>query len=292
MAAFHSMKSLCRATICSLTFLVFSPVMGAQEPQSPPPKEGQVGEQGGPDTIGGGVQDPAAVERGRELFAPTCGFCHGADARGRSGPDLVRSNIVLHDVKGNLIGPVVRNGRPLQGMPAFSLSSDQISDIAAFLHSKTHGAANRFTYVISGLVTGDAKAGEAFFNGAGKCNACHSPQQDLAHIASKYDPVELQSRLLSPPSPDYTELSTAKTTPRAAVEVTVKLPQEESVSGTLVDLDSFDISLIDSRGWFHSYPRAHVQLEIRDPLQAHREMLPNYTDKDMHNLLAYLETLK
>jgi cytochrome c oxidase cbb3-type subunit 3 len=142
------------------------------------------------------------------------------------------------------------------------------------------------------LLTGDANAGKAFFNGAGKCNTCHSPQKDLAHIATKYDPVELQSRFLSPPSPDYPESFTGKSKSRAAIEVTVKLPSGESISGTLVDLDAFDVELIDASGWYHSYPRARVQLVIRDPLQAHREMLPNYTDRDMHNMLAYLETLK
>lgn len=286
------MKSSYGALICSLAFLFFSLAAGAQEPQNPPANDTQAGEQGGPDTIGGGVQDPAAVERGHQLFVPTCGFCHGVDARGRSGPDLVRSSVVLHDIKGNLIGPVIRNGRPQQGMPAFSLPPEQIADIAAFLHSKTHGAANRFTYVISGLLTGDVKAGEAFFNGAGKCTTCHSPQADLAHIASKYDPVELQSRFLSPPSPDYPESFTGKSKPRAAIEVTVKLPSGESISGTLIDLNAFDVGLIDANGWYHSYSRTRVQLEITDPLRVHREMLPNYRDRDMHNMLAYLETLK
>ena len=163
------MKTLYHASFCLLACIRPSAIAAGQELQKPPPPPGQTVEQGGPDTIGGGLQDPAAVERGRKLFVPTCGFCHGPDARGRSGPDLVRSTVVLHDVKGNLLGEVLRNGRPKQGMPAFALAADQISDIAAFLHSKTHGAANRFTYVISGLLTGDAKAGQAFFDGPGKC---------------------------------------------------------------------------------------------------------------------------
>jgi hypothetical protein len=102
---------------------------------------------------------------------------------------------VLHDLKGDLIGQVIRNGRPQKGMPAFSLTQVQITGIAAYLHSKTHLAANRFTYVISGLVTGDAKNGEAFFNGAGKCNTCQPATKDLTHIASKYDPVVSEIRI-------------------------------------------------------------------------------------------------
>jgi cytochrome c oxidase cbb3-type subunit III len=285
------LHSVHRATLL-LIAIFCSAILSAQEPQTaPPPNETQT-EQGGPDTIGGGLQDPAAVERGRKLFVPTCGFCHGTDARGRSGPDLVRSSIVLHDVKGSLIGQVVRNGRPQQGMPAFGLTPDQIADIAAFLHSRTHGAANRFTYVITGLLTGDPKAGEAFFYGTGKCNACHSPQKDLAHIASKYDPVELQSRLLSPPSPDYPDSFAKEEKPRAAISAPAKLASGASISGTLIDVDAFDVVLIDDSCCYHSYPRGQVQLEIHDPLEAHSQLIPKYSDRDMQNMLAYLETFK
>ncbi len=273
--------------ICLLAVAIFS-----QEPPASPGSADSPDQQGGPDTIGGGVQDPAAVQRGRKLFVATCGFCHGEDARGRSGPDLVRSTLVLHDSKGNLIGQVVRSGRPQKGMPSFSLEQDHISDLAAFLHSKTHSAANRFTYVISGLLTGNAKAGEAYFNGAGKCNTCHSPARDLAHIASKYDPAELQSRFLSPPSPDDSAPLEERANSAASVKITVKLPSGESVSGTLLQLDGFDVALVDSSGWYRSYPRANVKVEIRDPLEAHHELLPKYTDAAMHNMLAYLETLK
>jgi cytochrome c oxidase cbb3-type subunit 3 len=232
------------------------------------------------------------VERGQKLFVATCGFCHGEDARGRSGPDLVRSTIVLRDVKGNLIGQVIQNGRPQKGMPAFSLQQDQIADVAAFLHSRTHLAANRFTYVISGVVTGDAQRGEAYFNGPGKCNTCHSPTKDLAHIATKYGPVELQSRFLSPPGPEDASLFDGKARPANAATVTVKLRSGESVSGILLDLDAFNVALVDAAGWYRSYPCVDATVSIQDPLEAHRELLPKYTDALMHEMLAYLETLK
>lgn len=281
----HACERMNQASAVGLVLLALIALSTRARAQEPP-------QQGGPDTIGGGVQDPASIERGKKLFAATCAFCHGEDARGRSGPDLVRSAVVLHDVRGNLVGQVVRNGRPEKGMPAFSLDNDKVSDIAAFLHSRTHLAANRFTYVISGLVTGDARAGEAYFNGPGTCNTCHSPEKDLAHIASKYDATELQSRFLSPPSPEHSTLIGAEPKPAAVVEVTVKLPSGESVTGALVEADAFDVALVDSAGWYRSYPRSEVAVEIRDPLQAHRDMLPKYTDTLMHNMLAYLETLK
>jgi cytochrome c oxidase cbb3-type subunit III len=247
------------------------------------------GQEPGPATIGGGRQDPAAVARGKKLFAPMCGFCHGEDARGRSAPDLVRSALVLDDIKGNLIGDVLRTGRPPKGMPAFAVSQGQILDIAAFLHSQTHAAADRFSYEIKGVVTGDPRAGQAIFEGQGKCSTCHSTTGDLAHVANKYNPVELQQRLLMPPSPSENEPSTQK---RTAAEVTLTLPSGESVSGKLIFADEFDVALCTSSGWYRSYPRAGSQVQIRDPLQVHRESLHRYSDAEMHNLLAYLETMK
>lgn len=242
----------------------------------------------GPATIGGGQQDPAATARGKKLFAPTCGFCHGEDARGRSGPDLVRSAVVLDDVKGNLLGEFLRTGRPQKGMPAFALGASAVSDLAAFLHSQTHAAADRFSYVIKGVVTGDPRAGQAIFEGAGKCATCHSPTGDLAHIAGKYAPVDLQYRLLVPPSG---ENEPGKHTPPPP-EVTVTLPSGRSVSGMLVFADEFDVGLRNSSGWYRSYSRMGSKVQIRDPLSFHRESLRTRTDAEMHDMLAYLETLK
>ena len=103
--------------------------------------------------MGGPHLDQAAVERGRKVFVPTCGFCHGNDAHGKSGPDLVRSALVLHDNKGDTIGPVIHNGRPDRGMPGFSsLSADQIADISTFLHSRAADVTNRFAYKIGDLL--------------------------------------------------------------------------------------------------------------------------------------------
>src|SRR5882757_5335966 len=143
--------------------------------------------------------DPAAAERGKKVFGPTCGFCHGADAAGKSAPDLIRSQLVLHDEGGNLIGPVIRSGRPDRGMPAFpALTNQQIADIATFLRLRKQETSNRFGYVIQGIVTGNAKAGAAYFNGEGQCSTCHSPGGDLAGIAKRYEPADLQRRFLAP----------------------------------------------------------------------------------------------
>lgn len=232
------------------------------------------------------VPDPAAVERGQKIFAANCSFCHGAKAEGGdTGPDLVRSPLALDDDRGDKIGPVIEQGRPGKGMPAFHLPADQIQDIAAFLRSRQQAAINRNAYTILNVVTGNAEKGREYFNGAGRCNTCHSPTGDLAGIAKKYDPVALQSRFLYPrPRSDAEKIHR---------EVTVRLASGQSFSGTLEYLDDFDVALRDSSGDYHSFSRdAHVKVEVRDPLAAHAELLKKYTDADMHNLLAYLVTLK
>jgi cytochrome c oxidase cbb3-type subunit 3 len=239
----------------------------------------------------GPAPDPVAAERGEKLYMPNCAFCHGAKANGGdTGPDLVRSALVLHDEKGELIGPVVTKGRPDRGMPAFSnFNEGQISDLAAFLHMRIELAANRGLYKVQNVVTGDAKSGEAYFNGAGRCSTCHSPSCDLAHVAAKFGPADLQAQLLYPGASARFD---GEARPPAAPKVTVMLPSGKIVTGSLKRLDDFNVSMYDSSGEYHSWPRSEVKVEVEDRLVAHRQLLDQYSDADVHNLLAYLETLK
>jgi mono/diheme cytochrome c family protein len=271
----------------AIVFFAAALVAGSQTPPAAPPNNRPSATppsrmQRGRDFLGlAPPADAEATASGQKLFAQSCGFCHGPNATGAEGPDLLRSSVVLHDEKGELIGQVVLKGRPDKGMPAFAtMSPQQIYDISEFLHSRVEAAANRYGYKMQNVVTGDAKAGEAYFNGAGQCGQCHSSSGDLAHIASKFDAAALQAQFLYPDRPE----------PKR--EVTVTLPSGQTVSGTLKHVDDFDISLYDSAGEYHSWPRAGVTIAIKDPLTAHRELLAKYSDADMHNLLAYLVTLK
>ncbi|HLJ17423.1 MAG TPA: c-type cytochrome [Bryobacteraceae bacterium] len=239
----------------------------------------------------GPAPDPAAAARGEKLYAASCSFCHGDKATGGEGPDLVRSALVLHDEKGETIGPVILKGRPDKGMPSFpTFTQAQISDIAAFLHMRVELAVNRGLYQVLNVVTGDARAGEKYFNGAGHCNSCHSPTGDLAHIASKYSPADLQAQFLYPGASARYVPGGPK--PPVATKVTVTLPSGQTISGVLKRLDDFNVSMYDSSGDYHSWPRDQVKIKVEDPLAAHRELLGKYSDADMHNLLAYLVTLK
>jgi cytochrome c oxidase cbb3-type subunit III len=227
-----------------------------------------------------------AVERGQKQFVAQCASCHGANARGDdNGPDLVRSEIVLDDEQGSLIGPLIRQGRPNDGMPAFDLSDAQIQDVAAFLRERTQAAINRNAYPILNVLTGDAKAGEAYFNGAGRCNTCHSATGDLAGIGSRFQPVQLQTRLLYPRGGRGGGQAKPTT-------VTVISPTGPAVSGTLEFMDDFTVGLRDAEGYYHSFTGASFIVDVQDPLAAHAQLLGQYSDKSMHDVLAYLVTLK
>ncbi|MGA8030495.1 MAG: c-type cytochrome [Bryobacteraceae bacterium] len=243
----------------------------------------------------GTAPDPEAVSRGQTLFVTNCAFCHGSNANGgATGPDLVRSVLVLHDEgTGTQIGPVILNGRPEKGMPKFSFTPAQIEDIAAFLLQRTQATANRMEYKILNVVTGDSKQGEAYFNA--HCASCHSPTGDLAHIASKYDAATLQSRFLYPMNHTYPGVASPPPDPKGQTTVTVTLPSGQSVSGTLEHLDDFSVALADSSGEYHSWlldREKGLKVDVHDPLKDHEDLLKQYTNADMHNILAYLETLK
>ena len=234
----------------------------------------------------GAPPDAAAAERGHKLYDANCTFCHGARATGGdTGPDLLRSSLVLHDEKGEAIGPVIHNGRPERGMPKFAaFSSAELYDVAEYLHLRVELAANRGTYKLLNVVTGDAKAGQVYFEGTGGCAKCHSVTGDLAHMGAKLDPADLQQTFLYPAS---------RSRDRTKQKVTVTLADGTRMQGTLKRLDDFHVSLVDDGGQFHIFDLdGRIRVELEDEFAAHRALLDRYTDADMHNLTAYLVTLK
>jgi cytochrome c oxidase cbb3-type subunit III len=246
------------------------------------------------------VTDQAAIERGKALHVEHCGFCHGANARGGSGgPDLTRSVLVQEDEGGKQLGAFLGVGRPDRGMPKFDMPAPQVADLAAFLHSAIYLNSNRRLYKILDILVGDPKAGQAYFNGAGRCSTCHSPTGDLKGVGAKYEPATLQGRLLMPrgrpgggrggppAGPLYMEPT--------AIKVTVTLPSGESASGGLVRLTDFDVTLYDgAAGRIRSFLRNGdvPKVVVTDPLQAHLDHLSTWTDTEMHNMTAYLASLK
>ena len=235
--------------------------------------------------------DPAAIDRGMRTFGVNCGFCHGSSGRGgEKGPNLLRSPIVLNDQHGELVAAVVLNGRLDKGMPKFNLPMTDIADIATYLHSIDVEANAAATFDPRSVLVGNAAAGKAYFYGKGRCAACHSIDKDLAGIGSHYDPPHLQDLIftaggtgvLGDPSP---------TAPPAIV--TIELPSG-TVKGRLNELDDFFVVLTDSNGHRRTIRRDgdRPRITIADPLQAHRDAVIDWEDRDLHDVTAFLATIK
>jgi len=223
------------------------------------------------------------AEAGGLLFQQNCTFCHGRDAMGgETGPDLTRSQLVLGDKDGSKISEVIRNGRIEKKMPPFAFSDEQLASLVAFIRSRVDAAAamngKRRGVEVADLQTGNAESGKQYFNGAGGCSKCHSPTGDLAGIATRFQGLRLEERMLYPRD--------------VKSKVTVTLPNGEKVAGTLAYLDEFTVGLRDANETYHSWAAANVKYKVDSPVEAHAEQFPKYTDADIHNLMAYLQTLR
>jgi cytochrome c oxidase cbb3-type subunit 3 len=251
------------------------------------------------------------IARGKTLFEANCRLCHGADLRGgdMGGVNLLRSNLVLTDQHGETILPVVRNGRQTPGLPPMppfpQLSDDDVKALAEYIHAVAatmRGQGNPppgAEPVVLNILVGDANAGKAYF--AAKCASCHSATGDLQSIGMRYaDPVQLQNSWVAggagrggrggrgaAPAAGGASRSREMT-------VTVTQPSGQKVEGRLDRLDDFIVVLTPADGVQRSFRRAGdvPKVEIHDPLAGHKQLLPVYTDKDIHDVTAYLVTLK
>jgi cytochrome c oxidase cbb3-type subunit 3 len=241
--------------------------------------------------------DPDVVDRGRATFVATCGFCHGPTAQGGDGgPGLIRSLLVLNDEDGRQLGQFLKNGRPDKGMPKFDRLSDQdVDDISAYLRSRIIYSAGRGDIRVEDILVGDPAAGQVYFNGAGGCAACHSPAGDLKGLGAKYDAEVLQNRIVMPREGRGSGSGRdSAPQPVKPITATVKLPSGETMTGELVRLTEFDVTIRDASGRQRSTYRSNgvPQVEVHDPVRAHIDLWPKLTDRDLHNLTAYLASLK
>lgn len=249
--------------------------------------------------------DPEVIARGKAIYGVQCVACHGADLRGGplNGPNLLRSQLVLADKDGELIEPVIKNGRPERGMPALPLTDADIVAIVEFLHSQTaaspgQGAPPRTEAPPPDIVVGDAADGRAYFEKS--CSACHSPDGDLRGIATRIDnPKLLQNVWVSGGTAGFRGRGRGRgrgddEPSRSAVTATVVLPSGERVQGRLAFIDDFGIKLALDDGTIRSFSRDGdtPRVDLVDPLARHKELLSDLTDRDMRNVTAYLVTLK
>src|SRR5215831_12394670 len=246
--------------------------------------------------------DPEHIARGKTLYGIHCTGCHGADLRGGDigGPNLLRSQVALSDQNGELIVPIIEGSRQNSGMPAIQMSADDAKAVAAYIRSVEEtigrqGMPPQVGVAATNIVVGNPAEGKAYF--AAKCGNCHSATGDLQGIASRInDPKMLQNAWVSGgggrgrggPAP-----AGGPPTNRT-VMVTVTLASGEKVEGRLIRIDDFFVTVGLADGGSRTIRRAGdtPKVELRDPMQVHRDLLPTYTDKDMHDVTAYLVTLK
>ena len=236
------------------------------------------------------VVDENEAAKGKTLYDAQCASCHGPLARGTpKGPDLVRSLAVLHDRYGSVLGPALA-AHP-GNEPLAKLNTGQVTELSHFLKQMVYDTLRGGPYSKPlNVLTGDPAAGSRFFHGAGACTKCHSVTGDLAHVATRYDAPTLQQRMLFPKAISF---GSAGVTTVQPTRVTVTTSDGASTSGELIRIDDFDISLRDSAGDYHSFARTSaLKVERHDPYAEHIALLDRYTDKNVHDLVAYLETLK
>jgi cytochrome c oxidase cbb3-type subunit III len=227
--------------------------------------------------------DKAAAARGAPLFQQNCAFCHGPQARGAEGPNLISSDVVLGDDHGEHLVPFLKKGRPEKGMPSFSsMADDQLKDIAEFLHLQVEEVANRGTYHVLNILVGDAAQGKTYV--AANCMSCHTADT-FAHIATKYRSADQLQRAWIWP--------TQSTNNALAITATVKTADGATISGRVTQVSDFRITLVDGDGQTHVIDRVPgVDVVTKDPLAPHQAMVMTLKNDDMHNVTAYLETLK
>jgi cytochrome c oxidase cbb3-type subunit III len=231
----------------------------------------------------GAEPDKAAAKRGEPLFQQNCSFCHGPQARGAAAPSLITSDVVLGDDHGEHLAPFLKKGRPEKGMPAFAtMSDDQLKDIAEFLHLQVEDVANRGAYHVLQIVVGDTAQGKAYVSA--HCISCHGAET-FAHIASRFhSPEQLQRGWIWPTRGEDNSL---------AITATVKTLDGGMVTGRVTQVSDFRITLVDKEGLTHVIDRKlGVEVKMQDPLTPHQQMIMTLANTDMHNVTAYLETLR
>lgn len=250
--------------------------------------------------------DPEMITQGQLVYEINCRSCHGADLRGGDlgGPNLLRAPAVLNDMGGELMSVVIKEGRNNPGMtvmPPQSLGDADIEAVVAYVHSivatsQRQGAPPLGEEIVLNILVGDPEAGQQYFQA--ECAGCHSVSGDLEGIASKIStPENLQNSWVAgrrrggPPDPEADP-------GRTQVMVTVTLDSGEAITGKLGRVDDFLVTLTTADGQYRSFTLhentspAVISIEKIDPMERHRKLLSEYTDEIMHNVTAYLVTLK
>lgn len=245
-------------------------------------------------------EDPVQIARGKTLFGIDCRGCHGADLRGGDlgGPNLLRSQAALADLNGELIVPIIHGSRQNMGMPAVGLNDADANAVAAYVRSviqtiKGQGAPPSAGRPAPSILIGNADEGKAYFSV--KCAGCHPGGNDLAKIATRFSDLKrLQNAWLAGGTrAEEAEAEDGVPSPRT-VTAAVTVASGEDVTGRLIHIDDFLVTIALPDGSQKTFRRTGdtPKVVIHDPIEPHRSLLSEYSDKDIHDVTAYLATLK
>ena len=239
--------------------------------------------------------DTAIADRGQLVYAARCASCHGPDARGTArGVDLVRAFTVRLDPTGAQLGPFLANGHNKNSAPPIPLTDAQVSDVAMYFRVRIDFATSGRGNVAPNIVAGNAKDGETYFNGEGKCSTCHSVTGDLKGIGSRYSATMLQNRIVLPRGRGavLTDKAGRGDPPEPARTVTITLADGSTLSGTYVTISDFLVTYLDSSGMPRTVTRNGdvPKVTVHDTLEAHIDNMRRMTTKQMQDLTAYLVT--
>ena len=221
--------------------------------------------------------DPQAVDAGKLQFADACAGCHGANAEGGRGPNLVENDRIRRKTDGELFN-TIHGGIPAGGMPAFSLPDKSIWQIVAFLRSLSTPA-----FLVA--VAGDERAGSQVYEKA-QCGSCHKVAgqggflgPDLTDIAASRTVNQLRDALVAPgkkPVPGYTG-------------VTATLKTGRQITGVAKNYSNYSVDILDAQGSLHLLAISDVQdLQFRSKSLMPDTYTKTLSPDELKDLLAYL----
>ena len=254
---------------------------------------------------GGPVVDEAAHDRGRAIWVTECIDCHGSQARGsEKGPNIIRTKTVNYDrssaTPGSVVGPFLKAGHPTQsGKASAAFTAEEAVALAHFMRKRVNDTMRGSPlFTVGDILVGDAKAGQAYFNGEGKCATCHTATtRNLAGIGTRIPaPVDIQQRMLFPGGGGGRGRGAAPATAAPnpnATTVSITPAAGPALSGVLVEQSDFFVTLRLADGTIRVVRRAPgMKVVITTPLQAHIDLLDVISDTQIHDVVAYLESLK
>jgi len=220
------------------------------------------------------------IEDGSRAFRNSCQNCHGPDGDEIPGVDLGRGQFKTASSDADLVR-IIRNGVPGTAMPPVNMPEEQAVRIVAYLRAVA--ATKRST-----SAKGDPARGKTVFDGKGKCITCHRVNglggrlgPELSRIGQLRRSVELEQSLLEPQA----EVLPTNRFYRVVTK------DGATVSGRLLNHDTFSVQILDSSEQLRSFVKADLREHgfVATPMPSAKGSL---TTQELTDVVGYLVSLK